>query len=112
MLQGFLAWVPMLEGDDRRAAVKQASLFQDQRITHYWDGERVLASLVSQALNLAAPFAWDIYLLYSPGKTWHDEEMPQPDFWMHQLNERPDLLLDPAMLMREVRKAVESASKG
>jgi hypothetical protein len=38
--------------------------------------------------------------------------MPTPDFWMHQLNERPDLLLDPGRLMVEVQKAIEATSKG
>jgi hypothetical protein len=31
---------------------------------------------------------------------------------MHQLNERPDLLLDPDILKAEVHKAVEVAPKG
>jgi hypothetical protein len=38
--------------------------------------------------------------------------MPAPDFWMHQLNERPDLHLDPERLMAEVQKAIEAAPKG
>ncbi len=37
---------------------------------------------------------------------------PTPDFWMHQLNERPDLLLDPDRLMAEVQKAIEATLKG
>lgn len=100
----------MLEADDLGAALAQEALFQDGRITQYWDGERVLGRLVARTLKLAAPIAWDIYLLYAPGKTWKGENMPAPDFWMHQLNERPALLLDPARLMAEVQKLIDTHS--
>jgi hypothetical protein len=101
----------MLEADDLQAAIAQEALFQDERITRYWDGEQALGKLVSRGLELSAPIAWDIYLLHSPGAIWKDERMPAPDFWMHQLNERPDLRLDPARLMAEVQKVMESLSQ-
>lgn len=102
----------MMADDNLKAALEQEALFQDERVSQYWDGERVLGSLVSQNLKLAAPVAWDIYLLYSPGAKWKGEGMPLPDFWMHQLNERADLFLDPARLMAEVQKAVEAVPEG
>lgn len=43
---------------------------------------------------------------------WKGERIPDPDFWLHQLNERPDLLLDPDRLMAEVQKAIEATPKG
>lgn len=102
----------MLAEDDRDAAMAQEEVFQDTRILQYWDGERVFGQLVSETLKLSTPIAWDIYLLYSPGTIWRGETMPDPDFWMHQLNERPDLLLDPGRLMAEVQKAIKATSKG
>jgi hypothetical protein len=111
-LRGHMVWIPMLPADDMDAANAQEALFQDERVYQYWDGERVLGRQVSQTLKLAAFVAWDIYLLYSPGATWKGERIPAPDFWMHQLNERPDLLLDPDRLMAEVQKAIEATSKG
>jgi hypothetical protein len=98
----------MLASDDLDAALAQEALFQDERVSQYWDGERALGRLVSQTLKLAAPVAWDIYLLYAPGAMWKSERMPSPDFWMHQLSERPDLFLDPTRLMVEVQKAIET----
>jgi hypothetical protein len=98
----------MLVADDLQAAIAQEALFQDGRITQYWDGERVLGRLVSRGLSLSSPIAWDIYLLYSPGASWKDEKMPTPDYWMHQLNERSDLILDPDRLIAEVQKAIET----
>lgn len=102
----------MLTADDQDAAIAQEALFKDERVSQYWDSERVLGRLVSQTLKLVTPVAWDIYLLYSPGAMWKGERIPTPDFWMHQLNERPDLLLDPDRLMAEVQKALEATSKG
>ena len=105
-LRGHLVWIPMLAADYLNTAIAQEVFFQDERISQYWDGEQVFGRLVSRSLELAAPVAWDIYLLYSPGTIWRGEMMPAPDFWMHQLNERPDLFLDPARLMAEVQKAI------
>lgn len=97
----------MLSADNLDAALAQEALFQDERVAQYWDPERVLGRLVSQTLNLATPIAWDIYLLYPPGARWEGDRLPVPDFWMHQLNERLDLLLDPSRLEAEVRKVIE-----
>ena len=97
----------MLSTDDLDAAVTQESLFQNNQISQYWDSERTLGRLVSQTLKLTAPIAWDIYMLYYPTTRWKGEQMPIPDFWMHQLDERSDLFLDPNRLKTEVEKAIE-----
>ena len=97
----------MLVQDILDAAIEQEALFQDERVSQYWDGERVLGRLVAQTLKLDALVAWDIYLLYLPGAMWKDGRIPAPEFWMHQLNEHPDLLLDPDRLMVEVQHAIE-----
>lgn len=101
----------MLPADDLDAAVAQELLFQDERVSQYWDGERALGRLVSQTLNLTAPIAWDVYLLYQSGAMWKDEKIPTPYFWMHQLDERPDLRLDPVRLTAEVQAAIEKPLK-
>ncbi len=111
-LRGHLVWIPMQTTDDLEAAIAQEALFQDERVFQDWDGERALSRLVSQTRKLTSPVAWDMYLLYSPGAIWRGERIPTPDFWMHQLNERPDLLLDPDRLMAEVQKAIEATLKG
>jgi len=97
----------MLMTDNLDAAVAQETLFQNEQVSQYWDSDRTLGQLVSQTLKLTTPIAWDIYLLYSPKVKWEGERMPIPDFWMHQLDERSDLFLDPNRLMTEVEKAIE-----
>lgn len=98
----------MLPADNLDAAIVQEALFQDQRVSQYWDGARGLGLLVSQTLKLSASIAWDVYLLYAPGAIWQGERIPAPFFWMHQLNERRDLFLNPDRLMAEVQKAIEA----
>jgi hypothetical protein len=99
----------MLTADDRDATIAQEAFFQDERIYQYWDGEQIFGRLAARGLGLGESIAWDIYLLYHPGTIWADGKMPAPDFWMHQLNERPDLLLDPVRLMEEVQKAIKTS---
>ena len=100
----------MLAGDNLEAAIHQEASFQDRRISHYWDGERAVGRRVAQTLGLTAPIAWDIYLLYPAGIKDEGEDFPLPHFWMHQLDERPDLLLDPARLTSEVQRLIEDSS--
>jgi hypothetical protein len=114
LLRGHLVWTPMLPADTLSAASAQGALFQDERITQYWDSERVLGRMVSRGMKLAVPVAWDIYLLYPPGAKWQDIiGLPAPRFWMHQLDEQgPERLLNPEMLMTEVKLAIEAAARG
>lgn len=98
----------MLATDDINAAIAQEMIFQEDRIRQYWDGKQILGRLVARDLQLIEPVAWDIYLLYFSGTIWKGEKMPAPDFWMHQLNERSDLILDPVRLMAEVQKAIQT----
>jgi hypothetical protein len=90
----------MLAADDLSAALAQEASFREERITHYWDGERELGRLVSQTLRLSTPIAWD------------NGRVPVPDFWMHQLDERSDLRFDPEKLLIKVRKAIEADLNG
>ena len=98
----------MLPADNLQAALAQEAYFQDERITQFWDGERDLGRLVAKTLKLKDPIAWDVYLVYGRGKTWEREILPAPDFWMHQLDERPDLRLVPNRLMAEVKNSIEA----
>jgi hypothetical protein len=98
----------MLEADDLNAALAQEAIFRDERLTQSWDSKRALGKMVSRLLALSVPIAWDTYLLYPSGARWEGESIPAPDFWMHQLDERPDLLLKPDRLMAEVQRAMDA----
>ena len=100
----------MLPADNLEAALAQEKYCQDERVSQYWDGERAIGQKVAQLLNLSIPTAWDVYLLYLPNRPWNDCRLHLPDFWLHQLDERPDLRLDPDRLMAEVERALAETS--
>jgi hypothetical protein len=104
-MQGLLAWVPILTGDNRATAEAEAAGFDDSRVRHVWDGERALADRYAKTLSLHCP-AWDVYLLYEVGVRW-DDTPPDPTFWTHQLPEKAggqaSSLLDPGRLASELR---------
>jgi len=107
MLQGAIVWTPMLATDSLNAAERREALFSDSRVRHYWDPKKILGQMLSQTLHLKAPIAWDVYLLYMPEHLWETEPLPAPQFWMHQLDEEPSLLLDPLCLKRTVQTMIK-----
>jgi len=98
MLQGVIVWTPMLVSDSLNAAEERETKLPDSRVKHYWDPDRILARLLSQTLKLKASIAWDVYLIYPPDHPCDTELPPVPRFWMHQLDEKPTLFLDPLRL--------------
>jgi len=82
-LRAHIIWLPMLPGDVRERAVEASAESTDERLTHYWDSQRLLGTAWGESLGLE--MAWDIYLVYGPGRTWRDS-VPTPDYWMHQLS--------------------------
>jgi copper chaperone CopZ len=104
-LKAFLVWLPMEPGDDPPAARRQATTFQDPRLTEGWDPDRKMGDLFARTLALRGA-AWDVYLVYDRGVRWEGSEPPPPSFWMHQLEEAvgadPKLSLDPNRFSSEV----------
>ena len=109
MLQGAIIWTPMLATDNLEAADQREITFSDPRVKQVWDPDRILGRLLSRTLSLKAPIAWDVYLLYPPNHPWDTELPPLPDFWMHQLDEEPALLLDPVRLRHSVQAIMEES---
>ena len=109
MLQGAIIWMPMLATDNLDAADQREITFSDPRVKQVWDPDRILGRLLSRTLSLKAPIAWDVYLIYPPSHPWDTELPPMPDFWMHQLDEEPALLLDPVRLKHNVQAIIEKS---
>jgi hypothetical protein len=76
-LHTIVAWIPMLDSDDRASAEAMTSTFADKPIPQLWDGERLLGKEVSRSLAIE-PVAWDIYLFYPPEAEWTDTGIPPP----------------------------------
>lgn len=76
-LPTIVAWIPMLDSDERPAAEAMTSTFADKLVPQFWDGERLLGKEVSRSLGVDATHAsWDIYLFYPPEAEWTDAGLP------------------------------------
>jgi len=107
ILHGAIIWTPMLVTDSLDVAHQREIKFSDPRVRQYLDPDRILGHLLSQTLNLKESIAWGVYLIYLPNHIWDTEFPPQPEFWMHQLNEEPTLYLDPLRFKQEVQRLIE-----
>ena len=74
----------MLPDDSEASAKKSASMFNDPRVSHFYDSDKHLGKAIAICLGWTGKVAWDIYLFYEAGVEW-DKTPPQPSYWMHQL---------------------------
>jgi hypothetical protein len=82
-IKAYFVWLPVIQTDNREAAVQRSNEFVDPRLTHYWDAEQFTGKAWNPILN-TGQLAWDVYLIYAPSVQW-EKEPPAPSFWMHQL---------------------------
>ena len=80
-----VAWIPMLEGDDRVQALAAADSFRGTRARQFWDGARELGREVSGGLGQPDRTAWDIYLFYPPEAEWTERGIPRPEAGLAQV---------------------------
>src|SRR5215475_11496536 len=79
----FVIWLPATSTDSRNDALERSIQFPDDRVSYYWDSEKLTGKAWESILELGTS-AWDIYLLYNSNQNW-DKDIPTPTFWMHQL---------------------------
>jgi hypothetical protein len=87
-LRAYVVWVPVLEDDDPVSAAAASGLLPDE-VEQFWDNgarlSRALGGLLAIPPRAGEPLghglAWDVYLLYAPGKLAD----AAPYLWMHQL---------------------------
>src|SRR5262249_20990307 len=82
-LRAYVVWLPMFPGDSEDWANTRSNEFSDQRLTYYWDANRLTGQQWQKVLGISRT-AWDVYLLYSADTHW-DKVPAAPNFWMHQL---------------------------
>ena len=82
-LRVYIVWLPMFPGDSRGWAQTRSDEFKDDRLSYYWDGDKLTGEEWNKTLDLNRT-AWDVYFLYESGSKW-DGAAPAPSFWMHQL---------------------------
>ena len=103
----------MLDLDNRASAQSQTRSITDARAFQIWDESQAIGEVVTRTLGLTKP-AWDVYLLYPPGRRWDDTDIPEPDFWMHQLGAEYGIgdapRLEPAALSRQISGLLHDAT--
>ena len=85
----YVVWEPIFKSDDLRASRRATILFPDDRVTHYWAPTLDVGKLFQAPLGLKDEVAWDVYLVYRPGREWETGTPPAPDDFMHQLEALP-----------------------
>jgi hypothetical protein len=84
-VRAYVIWLPIFGGDFKGEARKLSSSFRDKRVSYFLDPESSTGKQFERVLKTGRYVAWDAYLLYATDANW-EEDPPQPDFWMHQLD--------------------------
>ena len=101
-------WTPVIDGDNRDAAIASTKNIYDPRVKHFWDADQSLGNRYGQTISLPnnRELAWDIYFAFDKEVEWADE-LPQPTDWMHQLG-MDERHLDGEKLRESIQKFVEA----
>ena len=85
-LKVYVVWTPVLQEDDRQAAVKAIGNVPDERASHFWDADKSLGFSFGKFITLprGRELAWDVYFVFDEAAEWI-EGPPKPTYWMHQL---------------------------
>lgn len=78
----------MMKTDTLTSATEAASLINDVRLTSFHDPNHQLGRAMARCLGWQRHIAWDTYFVYRAGTRWLGKELPNPDFWHHQLQDR------------------------
>src|SRR5437870_5229448 len=81
----YVIWDPIFGGDFDGEAKRLSSKFSDKRVNYFKDANSLSGNLWESVLKTGREIAWDVYLLYGASAQWNNEP-PQPDYWMHQLD--------------------------
>lgn len=85
-----MAWtfIDMMKTDTLATATEAADRVSDPRLTAFHDPLHQLGRAMARRLGWQQHVAWDSYFIYRAGARWTGQEMPVPDFWYHQLQDR------------------------
>jgi hypothetical protein len=76
-LRVYTVWLPMLATDAR--AEWDSSVLADERVTHFWDGDRLVGTWLAERDVGGSGFAgivWDAFFVFGPEAAWGAEPGP------------------------------------
>jgi hypothetical protein len=89
----YLVW-ESVGSPDTEAKAREASVFlADPRVHQLWSPDRFAGKAFQQAIGLQGSPAWDVFLLFAPGKKW-ESAPPAIDSFMHNLSSHEELPRD------------------
>src|SRR5437868_3664991 len=81
----YAVYLPILRGDEESSVPSAMKRLTDSRVSFFWDAQGETAQSYARVLKLpAGQPAWDVYLLFNRDAEWKND-LPAPDYWMHQL---------------------------
>ena len=90
----FVVWEKIGSHDSPEVARKSALLLPDPRVHFFWSGERYAGKAFQTTLGIQGMPAWDVFVVYGPGRMWNSETPPGPDYFMHNQPSHPELPKD------------------
>lgn len=101
----FVVWEKIGSHDSPEAARKSALLLPDPRVHFFWSGERYAGKAFQTTLGIQGMPAWDVFVVYGPGRIWAGDTPPAPDYFMHNQPSHSELPKD--RLLNGMRMAAE-----
>lgn len=89
----YVVWTPVLREDERARVADATAFIEDDRVSHFWDGDKSLGLSFGEIVTLprGRKLAWDVYFAFDTEAEWK-EDLPTPQDWMHQLGTDERLL--------------------
>jgi hypothetical protein len=92
-LRAYFVWTPLTDGDNAEAARLEASLYNDKRISHFWDeGGKQTRQMATQ---LGIEKTGELFVVY-------EKKGKAPGVWMHQIDGVKGTWLDTVKLRGKV----------
>jgi hypothetical protein len=98
-LRVYAVWLPMLGGDAREEW--NGTTMSDTRVTHFWDGDRLVGQWFAKHVDDYEGIAWDVYYLYGPEATWETIPLPLTDSGGTIIGERDTLQLQLSTMLEK-----------
>ncbi len=108
-LRLYVVWTPVLREDNRAAAVDAMTLVSGERVTHFWDADKILGLAFGTVVDLPRDrtLGWDVYFVFDRDLKWAHLQPPVPTEWMHQLG-TDERLLDGQKLHESVKALLQA----
>lgn len=107
----FVVYVPELRAKPADIG-PTVSLLPGKQVSRYWDPVGASEKLYEGLLQTPGP-AWDVWMVYVPGRRWEGAVPPAPDFWMDQLEGMPaSHYLDAGRFATQVKTLLASPKTG